>query len=202
MSWLQLGRLLLFAWLFLTPVCVWASFLAWPVYLVLTTVGNCWISQHMEYDADAMGAVISKAAGCSSAAIISCMQRFHANSMLDIQALFLERANAFDSQTKVDMAALQHLLPDTQLPNFLFSSKEVFQAVKRAIPGQSPEVQQQVAVIVACLQQLQGERLFLLKGHFLERMVSEHPDWSKRIKRVRQMLVTSSSESNHAPMPG
>ena len=196
-SWLQLGRLLLFAWILLTPVGVWASFLAWPVYLVLATVGNSWVSQQMEYDADAMGAVISKAAGCSSAAIISCMQRFHANSMLDMKAQFPERAKAFDSQTKVGMAALQCLLPDTQLPDFSFSSRGVFQAVQQALTGQSPEVQQQAAVTVARLEKLQGERLFLLSGGFLgdlDRMVGTHPDWSERIKRVHQMLTKLSSE--------
>lgn len=151
----------------------WASFLAWPVYLVLTTVGNAWLSQHREHDADAMGAVISKAAGCSSAAITACMQRFHALGMLKVKAYFPERAEAFDSQTTADMAALQHLLPDTQLPDFLFSSKEVFQAVQQATASQSPEVQQQVAVVVARLEKLQGERLFLLKGGFLGDLASD-----------------------------
>ena len=93
------------------------------------------------------------------------------------------------------MAALQHLLPDVQLPDFLFSSKEVFRAVQQATASQPLEVQQQVAVIVARLEQLQGERLFLLKDHFLERMVSEHPDWSERIKRIRHMLGSSMSLS-------
>lgn len=150
-------------------------------------------------EADAMGAVISKAAGCSSAAVISGMQRCQVCAMLERKAQFPERAKAFDSQTKADVAALQHLLPHTHLPDFLLSSKELFQIVQQATRSHPPEVQQQVSAIVARLEQLQGERQFLLRGPFDERMLSGPKGWSERIRRVRQLLANMPSEpSLHA----
>lgn len=98
---------------------------------------------------------------------------------------------AIDLRTKADVAALQHLLPDTQLPDFLFSSNAVFQAVQHATPSQSPDLQQAVAIIVANLQHLQKGWLFLLRDPYIERMLSMHPicssDWSECTERVQQL---------------
>ena len=77
-----------------------------------------WLLRQTEHDADAMGAAISKAAGCSSDAIICGMQRKHVRGMLERQAESPGLAEALDSRETADMAALQHLLPDTQLPSF------------------------------------------------------------------------------------
>lgn len=44
-----------------------------------------------------MGAVISKAAGCTTA-VITCMQRFYAGAVLDCKAQFQDGATAFDSR--------------------------------------------------------------------------------------------------------
>lgn len=105
------------------------------------------------------------------------------------------------------MAAL-HLLPGTHLPDFLLSSRELFQAVQQAAASHPPEVQRQVSAVVACLEQLQGERQFLLRAPFVERMLSRHPnchpEWPERIKRVRQLLAKLPAEPNlpaHAWMP-
>ena len=164
----------------------------------------CWLDHQMDHDADAMGAVISKAAGCSSAAIISGMQRRQVHAMLKRKAQFPERAKAFDSQTKAHMAALQQLLPGTHLPDFLLSSKELLQVVRQATPNHSPEVQQRVSAIMARLEQLQGERRFLLRGPFIERKLSGPPEWSERIRGVRQLLAQLPSEPDfhaHVQMP-
>ena len=175
---------------------------------VFTAARDHWLPRQMQYDADALGAIISKAAGCSSAAIISGMQRSQVRAMLERKAQFPERAKAFDSQTEAHMAALQHLLPGTHLPDFLLSSRELFQAVQQATASQPPEVQQQVSAVVARLEQLQGERQFLLRAPFVERMLSRHPnchpEWPERIRRVRQLLVKLPADPNvpvHARMP-
>lgn len=49
---------------------------------------------------NAMGAVITQAANCRTAAITTCMQRFYAGAVLGCKAQFPERAKAFDSETQ------------------------------------------------------------------------------------------------------
>ena len=157
----------------------------------MTAVRDTWVSQNIEHDADAMGAIISKAAGCSSGAIIAGMQRSHLQGALQREESLPALASNVVAHIETELAALQRLLPNIQLPAPLCSSKQlqaVQQATSRQLMRQPLQVQQQVAAIMLRLQQLIGEQLFVLRDP-IEEKTSSHPHWIERVKRVRQVLA-------------
>lgn len=107
---------------FFAPVSIWALLLAGSLHHVMTAARDTWVSQDIERS-DAMGAIISKVAGCSPAAIVASMQRSHLRAMLDRQNSHAALASDMFSCTKTELAVLQSLPPDIQLPALILSKQ-------------------------------------------------------------------------------
>ena len=166
-----------------------------PWLLMLLTrkfVVGMWLSQQLEYEADAMGAAISKAAGCSSDSIVAAMHRRQA-VIIDLQ--YSEHKDFADDirlQMQESLAALQQLVPTRQLPVQVLDSKQladVAQLVEYETKDAPADVQEQAIALMAHLQHCLGMFLFVFKGLWDTRF-SSHPYYMDRIKRVQDVLAS------------
>ena len=118
-----------------------------------------WLSQQTENDADVMGAMTSKAAGCGKSVVVS-LQRMHMHNMLHNLLSDLQVTAADAEET----AALPALLPGTKLSTpDLYSSKQLHTFLAAA----DTELQGAPAG-VARLQQLFGKQLLISQSDIEE----------------------------------
>lgn len=114
-SWTLLYSIMLLARLCFASFSIGTLLGSLVMYVGLVKPFVCfWFGQQTEYDADAMGAMITKAAGCNSASIVSSLQRFHMHSILQRRGLLSDLQAAATAALAEDTAALQRLLPGTQ----------------------------------------------------------------------------------------
>lgn len=75
-----------------------------------------WLHRRQQYQADAMGAAISMAAGCSLDSIISYMQRAHLSEALDRIRHVQSTDATFSQSLEARSASLRQLVPKSDLP--------------------------------------------------------------------------------------
>ena len=198
-SWVLMALLLAAARLLLGG-CTWWSLLAIPLLLLTFTnkfLVGVWLSQQQEYEADAIGAVISKAAGCSSESIVASMQRWHA-AQLHLRDMSCKTyADSAALQMQEELATLQQLLPSGQhLPEQVNTSKEfgvIAQYVEHELKHVPSAVQEKAAVLMVQLQHSLGKRLFVCRDMLQDRL-SSHPHGLDRIKKVKEVLASLARE--------
>ena len=167
------------------------------VWLTKKFVVGMWLSQQHKYQADATGAVISKAAGCSSDSTLTAMHRHYAASV-DLQYLdHKDFADDVQLQMQKTLAALQQLVPTRQLPLQVLHSKQfagVAQLVEFAIKDAPADVQEQATALMAQMEHCLGKYLSVFKDLWDIRF-SSHPYWLDRVKRVEEVLASLPSVS-------
>ena len=196
-SWLLMPLLLGVA-RFTLGICSAWSQLAIPLLLLQLTsffLVGVWLSQQLEYEADAIGAVISKAAGCSPESIVESMQRWHA---VTVALRMMNNKTCADSaslQMQEGLAALHQLLPSKQhLPALVNTSNEHFaQLVKEEFKHAPSEVHEKAAVLLAQMQHSLGKSLFVHRDLLQDRF-SSHPHCLDRIKKVEELLASLAHE--------
>jgi len=155
-----------------------------------------WLSQLQEFEADEIGAAISKKAGCSPTDITTAMA-----ALCVREASFRRGAlggGRTDARIQTSLTALQQLLPNSQLPMQPVQDSRGLQLVLDAATDElstaSDGVHTAVDQEVKQLRRLIGRKCFEHRDPLRE-LKSSHPHGLDRIARVQSKEQTSQQTS-------
>ena len=164
--------------------------------VVNKVIVGIWLHRRQQYKADAMGAAISMAAGCSADSIISYMQRAF---WVDVHDKILQMVtDATCTRGLTDLSAsLRQLVPNSGLPEQDPITLQELQAwicisaseAKRLSPEAKTKFDAEVKAI---------EHILVLILHSIrepvQRWVDPYPDWLDRIAYVQSLSVLKAAQ--------
>jgi len=165
--------------------------------VVNKVIVGIWLHRRQQYKADAMGAAISMAAGCSADSIISYMQRAYLAEVYD-KTLHFKATDATLTRGLPDLSAsLRQLVPNSGLPEKIPVTLQELQAricisaseAKRLSPEAKTKFDAEVKAI---------EHILVLILHSIrepvQRWVHSYPDWLDRIAYVQSLSILKAAQ--------
>ena len=155
----------------------------------------CWVfvdthlRQQHEYEADVLGAAISKAAGCNTDDTVTAMARFHFRQLLHAEDTFVVSGGA--SIQEKALADLKRLLPNIHLPDSIENSSSLatfVDSIKEDLQSASDKVCVEAYTHVNLLRMTVGLRLGLLR-HPFRTVTSSHPHLLDGIANITQNSI-------------
>jgi len=152
----------------------------------------CWmfvdihLHQQQGYEADVLGAAISKAAGCRTDDIVTAMARMHIDELLRAGDIFVTSGCA--SIQEKALPDLKRLLPNIHLPDTIADSSGLatfVDSIKEDLQSASDKVCVEACTHLNLLWMTVGFRLGLFR-HPLSTMIGSHPHWLHRIANITQ----------------
>ena len=165
--------------------------------VVNKVIVGIWLHRRQQYKADAMGAAISMAAGCSADSIISYMQRAYLAEVCD-KMLHVKAADATLMQGLTDLSAsLRQLVPNSGLPEGTPYTLQELQAwiyisaseAKRL----SPEAKIKFNAEVKAIEHVLVGLLHAISDP-VQRWVDPYPDWLDRIAYVQSLSILEAAQ--------
>ena len=157
-------------------------------YLVTKLVPFC-LNHQREYEADAIGMYISLAAGCSPDSIINAMSVWYCSRLIWRRRVTADAQT--DAAMQVNLTALQHHLPGSQIPQQLLQDSKGLQLVADAaaqeLAGASQQVKERVSNIMLDLRSGIVKKLWASRDEWGD-WISDHPPSQYRIGRIKQLL--------------
>jgi len=165
--------------------------------VVNRVIVGIWLHRRQQYQADAMGAAISMAAGCSADSIISYMQRAHLAEVSDRSVDLQTTSVAFSQTFRARSASLRQLVPKSDLPAGRPFNLEELQAwicisaseAKRLSPEAKTKFDAEVKAI---------ERMLVGLWHCVrdpvQRWVDPYPDWLNRIAYLQSLPILKAAQ--------
>lgn len=172
--------------------CMAASLVCW--YFAKVVIIYTWLHRKHVYEADAIAAAISQAAGVSPSSVLTSMQRsYYAEATTPAKAsLRLVR----QQRMQWHLAKLQSLLPKSQIPAGPISDSVgmqlVIDAAASELSGASSQVQAECSKPIGILEDLLAEELCCLR-HPYTAWTDIHPHWLDRIAHVENILRSASA---------
>ena len=162
--------------------------------VVNKVVVGIWLHRRQQYQADAMGAAISMAAGCSPDSIISYMQRAHLSEASDRTVHLQSTHDAFSQTLRARSASLRQLVPNSDLPEgrpFNLQELQAWICISASEAKRlSPEAKNQFDAEVKALERMLVCYLHCIRDP-IQRWVDPYPDWLDRIAYVQSFLKAS-----------
>ena len=171
--------------------CMAASLVCW--YFTKVVIIRTWLHRKHVYEADAIAAKISIAAGFSPSSVLTSMQRsYYADATTPAKAsLRVIR----QQRMQWHLAKLQSLLPKSHIPAGPVSDsvgmQHVIDAAAHELSGASSQVQAECSKSIAVLEDLLAEELCCLR-HPYTAWTDIHPHWLDRIAHVERILRSAS----------
>ncbi len=165
--------------------------------VVNKVIVGIWLHRRQQYKADAMGAAISMAAGCSADSIISYMQRTHLAEAYDkiIHLLATDAVGAPGLAAR--SSSLRQLVPKSGLPEKPPVTLQELQAwicisaseAKRL----SPEAKTKFTAEVKAIEHVLVGLLHTMRDP-VRRWVDPYPDWLDRIAYVQSLSILKAAQ--------
>ena len=150
-----------------------------------------WLHRRQQYQADAMGAAISMAAGCSLDSIISYMQRAHLSEALDRIRHVQSTDATFSQSLEARSASLRQLVPKSDLPEgrpFDLQELQAWICISASEAKRlSPEAKTEFDAEVRTIEQMLVGISHAMWNPVLQ-WVDPYPDWLDKIAYLQRLL--------------
>ena len=165
--------------------------------VVNKVVVGIWLHRRQQYKADAMGAAISMAAGCSADSIISYMQRACLADFNDKAIDLLATDDTFTLGLKARSASLRQLVPNSGLPEeppFTLQELQAWICISASEAKRlSPEAKIKFDAEVKAIEHVLVGLLHSIRDP-VQRWVGPYPDWLDRIAYVQSLSILKAAQ--------
>jgi len=165
--------------------------------VVNKVIVGIWLHRRQQYEADAMGAAISMAAGCSADSVISYMQRAHLAEVYDRVFHLHSTDDTFTQPLTARSASLRQLVPKSGLPEEPPVTLQELQAWMCISASEaktlSPEAKTKFDAEVKAIEHLLVGFLHTARDP-VQQWVDPYPDWLDRIAYVQSLSILKAAQ--------
>ncbi len=163
-------------------------------YIGYAWVARTWLHRQQVFEADAIASAISTAAGVNPSSIVTSMQRAYCADASTPTKADLQQVR--QGRIQWQLAKLQSLLPQSQIPQDMINDSAAMQLVTAAAASEirdaSAQVKAEYNKSISVLEDCLAEELCYVKNPFTA-WTDINPHWLDRIAHVQNVLKHDSS---------